>query len=123
LDPALNLIVDRGFSPSIFNGVPSGFEIGAQSTQELISMYPALKGITGKRDWALLFWWGSSMRECACVLGASAALVKLCDALAYYPADDITYDLKSLLDELPQRILTRSQLPRQNELSTFSLGS
>jgi hypothetical protein len=35
-----------------------------------------------------------------CVLGASAALVKLCDAVAYYPPDSITYDLKSLLDEL-----------------------
>ncbi len=40
------------------------------------------------------------MSECACVLGATAALVKLCDAVAYYPPDSITYDLKSLLDEL-----------------------
>ena len=100
LDSTLNLNTDRGFSPSTIKGVPSGFEIGSQLAQELVPIYPTLKGIVGRRDWAISFRWGSNMSECACVLGASAALVKLCDAVAYYPADDIRYDLKSLLDEL-----------------------
>jgi hypothetical protein len=100
LGPTLNLNTDRGFSPSIINGVPSGFEIGSQSAQELIPIYPAARGIVGGRDWAILFRWGSSMHECACVLGAAAALVKLCDAVAYYPADDVACDLVSLLNEL-----------------------
>jgi hypothetical protein len=39
------------------------------------------------------------MNECACVLAASVALVKLCDAVAYYPDDNLTYDLKGLLEE------------------------
>ena len=39
------------------------------------------------------------MNECACVLAASAGLVKLCDAVAYYPDDDLTYNLNGLLEE------------------------
>jgi hypothetical protein len=100
LDSSLNLTTDRGFSPSIIKGVSSGFEIGSEVAQEQIRNYPALKGIVDRRDWAFSFRWGSSMSECACVLGAAAALVKLCDAVVYYPADNITYDLKNLLDEL-----------------------
>lgn len=100
LDRSLNLKTDRGFSPSIIKGVSAGFEIGAEPAQGQISNYPALKGIVDRRDWAFSLRWGSSMSECACVLDAAAALIKLCDAVAYYPADNIIYDLKSLLDEL-----------------------
>jgi|SRR6267378_897502 len=100
LNSTLDLIGDRGFSPSSIKGVSSGFEIDSQSSQEILEHYPALKKTIGTREWTISFRWGSSMSECACVLGASAALVKLCDAAAYYPPDGITYDLKSLLDEL-----------------------
>ncbi len=100
LNSALNLVSDRGYSPSSIKGVSSGFEIDSQSSQETLEYYPALKKVIGARDWTMVFRWGSSMSEGACVLGASAALVKLCDAIAYYPPDSITYDLKNLLDEL-----------------------
>jgi hypothetical protein len=39
------------------------------------------------------------MNECACVLAASAGLVKLRDAVAYYADDGIIYDLKGLLED------------------------
>lgn len=100
LNSTLNLNIDRGFSPSTIKGVSSGFEIGSESAQELISTYPALNGIVGGRDWAVSLRWGSSMSECACILATSAALIKLCDAVAYYPADDIRCDMQALLDEL-----------------------
>jgi hypothetical protein len=100
LDRTLDLNIDRGFSPSLLNGVSSGFEISAPPIEELIPDYPPLKEIVGRRDWAFSFRWGGHMRECACVLGISAALIKLCDATSYYPADDITYDLKRTLGEV-----------------------
>jgi hypothetical protein len=100
LNSTLNLNTDRGFSPSTIKGVSSGFEIGSQPAQDMIPIYPVLNGIVGRRDLAISFRWGRRMSECACVLGASAALVKLRDAVAYYPADDIAYNAESLLAEL-----------------------
>jgi hypothetical protein len=34
-----------------------------------------------------------------CVLAASAGLVRLCDGVAYYVDDNLTYDLKGLLED------------------------
>jgi hypothetical protein len=98
-DSALDLVSDRGFSPSSLKGNLSGFEIHGQATQEILPHYPRLSKTVGSRDWTITFRWGSRMSECACVLAASAAMIKVCDAVAYYPADDIKYTLQRLLDE------------------------
>lgn len=37
------------------------------------------------------------MKECACAMAALMAIVRLCHAIAYYPADGVTYDLNDLL--------------------------
>ena len=58
-----------------------------------------LAKVVGNRDWCISFRWGGDMNECACVLAASAGLVRLCDAVAYYPDDDLTYDLNHLLED------------------------
>jgi hypothetical protein len=100
LSSTLDLTRDRGFSPSSIKGISSGFEIDSQSSQEILERYPGLKRAVGDRDWAISFRWGSSMSECACALAASATLVKLCGAVAYYPADSLTYDLEGLLNEI-----------------------
>jgi hypothetical protein len=100
LNSTLNLVSDRGFSPCSIKGVSSGFEVDSQASLALLEYYPALKNVIGSRDWAITFRWGGSLTECACVLGATAALVKLSDALAFYPPDGTTCDLKSLLADL-----------------------
>jgi hypothetical protein len=97
--PTLDLVNDSGFSPSSIKGASSGFEIYSQSAQEVLPDYPQMRETVGARDWAITLRWGSRMSECACVLAASAAMVKQCDAIAYYPADDITCTLKTLVDE------------------------
>ena len=97
--PTLDLVSDRGFSPSSIKGTSSGFEIYSQSAQEVLPDYPQIRESIAARDWTITLRRGSRMSECACVLAASAAMVKQCDAVAYYPADGITYALKTLLDE------------------------
>jgi hypothetical protein len=98
-DPTLDLVKDSGFSPSSIKGISSGFEIYSQSAQEVLSDYPQMRATVGARDWTITLRWGGRMSECACALAASAAIVKLCDAVAYYPADDVTYTLKTVVDE------------------------
>ena len=98
-DPALDLVSSRGFSPSSLAEICPALSIHAQATQEILPYYPTLSKTVGLGDWTITFRWGSKMSECACVLAASAAMVKVCDAVAYYPADDIKYTLQSLLDE------------------------
>jgi hypothetical protein len=95
----LDLVNDSGFSPSTIKGASSGFEIYSQSAQEVLPSYPQMRETVGARDWTITLRWGSRMSECACVLAASAAMVEHCDAVAYYPADDLTYTLKTLVDE------------------------
>ena len=97
--PTLDLVNDRGFTPSSIKGTSSCLEFYSQSAQEVLPDYPQVRETVGARDWTITLRWGSRMTECACVLAASAAMVKQCDAVAYYPADDLTYTLKSLVDE------------------------
>jgi hypothetical protein len=99
LSPDLDPIHDRGFSPSKIKGLGSGFEIYSESADGLLVSRPELAKTVGDRDWCISFRWGGDMNECACVLAASAALVKLCDAIAYYPSDNLTYDLSGLVEE------------------------
>jgi hypothetical protein len=99
LDSDLDPIHDNGFSPSKINRLDSGFEIYSESAAGLLQDRPELAKAVGSRDWCISFRWGGDMNECACVLAASAGLVKLCDALAYYPDDNLTYDLKRLIAE------------------------
>ncbi len=42
LNSTLNLISDRGFSPSSIKGVSSGFEIDSQTSQKILEHYPTL---------------------------------------------------------------------------------
>jgi hypothetical protein len=95
LDP----IHDTGFSPSEIKGLKSGFEIYSEPTRAHLQDQADLRKVVGNRDWCISFRWGGDLNECACVLAASAGLVRLCDAVAYYPDDDLTYDLNRLLED------------------------
>ena len=99
LNPALDLGQDSGHSPCSLRGMDSGFEIHSGSSQEMLAEFPELKEAVGTRDWTISLRWGGNLRECACALAASAALVKLCDAVAC-SEDGEVYDLQGLLDEV-----------------------
>ena len=99
LFPDLDPIHDTGFSPSEIRGLKSGFEIYSEPANAYLQDQADLRKIVGNRDWCIAFRWGGDMNECARVLAASAGLVRLCDAVAYYPDDNLVYDLNRLLDD------------------------
>ncbi|HEY4675713.1 MAG TPA: hypothetical protein VIJ01_01050, partial [Candidatus Angelobacter sp.] len=92
-------LVDSGFSPSKLKNVESGFEIVSGPAQDILQNYTHLAKTIADRDWCISFRWGGDLNECACVLAASAGLVKLCGAVAFYPEDDLIYDLHRLQDD------------------------
>jgi hypothetical protein len=100
LDPALDLGRNNGFSPCEINGLASGFELTSARTSEVLQHYPPLAATVGARAHVVCFRWGSDLAECACVLGAALALMQTFGAVAYYPADDIVYDVARLRNEL-----------------------
>jgi len=100
LDPNLDPVRDTGFSPSKLKGMNSGFEIYSGAANSVVENQSQLVKMIDGRDWCISFRWGGNLSECACVLAASAGLVKLCDAVAYYPDDDLTYNLDGLVEEV-----------------------
>jgi hypothetical protein len=102
LDPDLDLTRDEGFSPSVIRGKASGFELDVSPASEVLRDHPSLKQAAGARSHAVCFRWGGDLAECACVLGASLALVRGFGAVAYYPADDIVYDADKLEKDLKE---------------------
>jgi hypothetical protein len=100
LDPDLDLSRDKGFSPCKIRGASSGFELEVGRAAELLRDYPSLAPAIGSRSHVICLRWGGDLAECACVLGASLALVEAFGAVAYYPADDILYDAAKLKEEM-----------------------
>ena len=95
LDPSLELPVTLGFRPCTIRGQASGFELNVESAADLAEMYPSL-GDHGHDGTALTFYWGGDVTECACVMAAAAGLVSAYGGTAYYPDDDLMYDLEAL---------------------------
>ena len=100
LYPDLDPMHDTGFPPSEIKGLKSGFEIFSEPADAYLQDRAELAKVVGNRDWCISFRWSGDINECACVLAASAGLVRLCDAVAYYADDNLTYDLKGLLEDL-----------------------
>src|SRR5512143_2560290 len=96
LDTELDLPRTTGFRPCVVAGEDSGFEIQVDSPADLLATYPTLRALAKDASTAISFRWGGDLRECACVLAAVAALVSKWGALAYYPDDDMIYDLEGL---------------------------
>jgi hypothetical protein len=102
LDPEMDLARDSGFSPCEIKGRASGFEILVEKAEDVLGIYPTLKSRVAGRGWVMSFRWGGDFAECACVLGASHALLRSFGAVVCYPDDDIVYDEATLLRELRQ---------------------
>lgn len=100
LDPDLDLTQDSGFSPTTIRGRESGFEINLIDGRSLLQHYPALAGKVRESNPAVCFTWGGDLAECACVMAvAAAALAGGWGATAYYPDDDMTYDVDGLTSD------------------------
>jgi hypothetical protein len=84
----------------VIQGKASGFELQVSLASEVLRHYPALTPAAGARSHAVCFRWGGDLAECACVFGASLALVRGFGAVAYYPADEIVYDADKLEKDL-----------------------
>jgi hypothetical protein len=104
LDPDLDLSHHEGFSPCQLRGKPSGFEVSVTATSEVLRDYPSLLPAVGSRPHVVSFRWGGDMAECACVLGANLALLRHFKGVAYYPPDDLLYDVDQLEEELRQSL-------------------
>ena len=100
LDPTLEVGRDEGFSPCEINGRSSGFELSAAPAAEVLGSYPSLTASVAARGHVLCFRWGGDLLECACVLGAALALVRGFQAVAYYPSEDLRYDVGGLEKDL-----------------------
>jgi hypothetical protein len=100
LDPTLDVGRDEGFLPCELNGKSSGFELSLVPAAEVLGSYPSLKTSVGARLHAMCFRWGGDLVECACVLAATLGLVRGFKGVAYYPSDDLHYDVAGLEKDL-----------------------
>ena len=107
LDPDLDLTRDEGFSPCLILGKSSGFS-PVVSASELLRDHPHHGQAAGPRSHAVCFRWGGDLAECACVLGANLALVRRFGGVAYYPADELFYDVDKLNKDL-ETVLPRCE--------------
>lgn len=100
LDPELDLTGDSGFSPCVLKEQSSGFELQVMPAAELLRDNPSLVPSAGARLHAVCFRWGGDLAECACVLGATLALMRRFNAVAYDPAEGLCPDAGTLEQEL-----------------------
>jgi hypothetical protein len=104
LDPALDLLSGRGFSPCVFYETPDvGFDLSSQSALDIIGDNEAFRQAIGDRDLCLGLIWHSSLKDCATVMIVSCALAKDFGALVSYEGE-LPEPIEDLLQILPQFI-------------------
>jgi hypothetical protein len=110
----LSLEVSRhkGFVPCEILGKSSGFELTVVSAAQVLRDYASLASV-GRRQHAMCFRWTGDLAECACVLAANLALVRSFQALAYYPSDDLYYDVAKLEKGLRDCVEGFTTIPRE----------
>ena len=81
LDATLDLRKDSGFSPTVYNGQESGFELYLDSAASYLESYPQIAEVVGARDMCISFRWGGDVVEAAAAISCGAALTKLTDGI------------------------------------------
>jgi hypothetical protein len=104
IDPELKPNEDSGFLPCKLKNVKTGFEIDYGNSDKLLKLYPKIKNRVAPRDWCITLRWGSDMRECACALAASTALMADFDAVIYYPDGDLVFSLEELKTQMNETL-------------------
>jgi hypothetical protein len=92
LDASLDLRRDAGFTPTIYKGRSTGFELRLDPAADVLSSYSHIAPKLGSRDRCATFRWGSDLTECAAALSAAAALTNVTDGVYFYPDDDVLYN-------------------------------
>lgn len=93
---------DSGFLPFTLNGEEGpGFEIQCEAASEVIGDDEALREIAGGRDFCISMSWHGSMKDLACVMIVSCALVKDFDSVVSYEGEP-PEPLDSLLAAVPE---------------------
>jgi len=101
LSPEYTPFEDSGFLPFTLNGEEGpGFEIQYAVATELIGDDQALKAIATGRDCCISMAWHGSMKDLACVMIVSCALMKNFDAVVSYEGE-APEPLEKLLAEVP----------------------
>jgi len=90
LDPELSLKDDEGFSPCILKEEPDvGFELFCESTTDVVEDDEEFEEMANGKDTCITMSWGSSFKDCSCVLIVSYALMKGYDAITTYEGEDL----------------------------------
>lgn len=89
LDPELDLVQDRGFSPCSLNEVADvGFELWPEPTADVAAGSDELIAIAGDNNFCIVMSWGGSLKDCAAAMIVCCALAKHCDAVVSYEGDE-----------------------------------
>ena len=89
LDETLDLREQTGYSPSLYNGVQTGFEFDLSPAEDITSSYEALANQAGPGSISANFRWGGNMRELFAASIASAVLAKITSGIVYDPENDL----------------------------------
>jgi hypothetical protein len=101
LHPEYTPFEDSGFLPFVLNAEEGpGFEIQYEAASDLIGAELALQDIAAGRDYCISMAWHGSMKDLACVLIVSCALIKDFDAVVSYEGEP-PESLEKLLSEIP----------------------
>lgn len=85
LHPEYAPFEDSGFLPFLLNGEEGfGFEIYYQDAAEIVGDDESLRAIANGRDYCISMVWRGSLKDLACVMIVSCALVKDYDAVVSY---------------------------------------
>jgi hypothetical protein len=81
LYPTLDLRTDSGFSPTMYNGQESGFELYLDLAANYFESYPHVAEQAGNRDMCISFRWGGDFIENNAAISCGAALTRLVDGI------------------------------------------
>lgn len=115
LDPAFTPFKDSGFLPFVLNAEEGpGFEIGYEPASDLIGDDEALRAIASGRDVVISMAWHGSMKDLACALIVSCALMKDFGAVISYegePPEPLETLLTAVNDTLNDIATAKAQGP------------
>jgi hypothetical protein len=102
LDPTLDLRKDAGFSPTVYNGQQSGFELNLDAAGSYLESYPHIAEQVGGRDSCVSFRWGGDIVEAAAAISCAAALTRLTDGIYFDPETDRVFSADVVLDGIKE---------------------
>lgn len=118
LHPEYSPFKDSGFLPFVLNGEEGpGFEIQYVTAAELIDGDEAMKTIAAGRDYCISMAWRGSMKDLACVLIVSCALMKDFDCIVSYegeppePYENLLATVREVLEETTSEGVYHSNHP------------